>query len=86
MEHKAEVNHILAHSRQRKKASDNITLEKEAVSSFVLIEKFSRFGISASRFGFLGKSASFSKLQTVRHHFKTAELKEKNNKKNLQIP
>ena len=52
MEHKAEVNHILAHSRQRKKASDNITLEKEAVSSSVLIEKFSRFGIRLRGMGF----------------------------------
>ena len=69
MEHKAEANHYRVDVKHTQKARYNITLEKEAVSSFVLIEKFSRFGISASRYGFLGKSASFSKLQTVIANF-----------------
>ena len=52
MEHKAEANHYRVDVKHTQKARYNITLEKEAVSSFVLIEKFSRFGIRLRGMGF----------------------------------
>ena len=52
MEHQAEVNHYRVDAKHTQKARYNITLEKEAVSSSVLIEKLFRFGTRLRGLGF----------------------------------